>query len=240
MASKPSRACSLCGDRSNPVMGTLGICRACVVDRPADSAPRIDEAHAGSRDLHALPRRPPSSRPGAPCRVCARGCRMSVGERGFCNLREGATARSGAVRIRQLAGSPSRGLLHAYDDPLPTNCVADWVCDGHHQRGLHNLAVFYVSCTFDCLFCQNWHFREVDPEAAATVSAEELAERASRQTYCVSFFGGDPASQMPHALASDLPCTSVRHAGNALEAAFDAGLSRVHIGNRHLLSLADA
>jgi hypothetical protein len=32
----------------------------------------------------------------------------------------------------------------------------------------------------------------------------------------------------------------VRHAGNALEAAFDAGLSRVHIGNRHLLSLADA
>jgi pyruvate formate lyase activating enzyme len=346
-------------------MGTLGICRTCVIDRLADSAPRIDEAHAVSRSQHGLPTRPPNSRHGANCHVCARGCRMGVGERGYCNLREGAAARSGTVRIRQLAGRPNRGLLHAYRDPLPTNCVADWVCDGHHQRGLHNLAVFYASCTFDCLFCQNWHFRDVDPEAAATVSAEELAERASRQTYCVCFFGGDPASQMPHALASarrlagrgvrvcwetngsqhprllddavqvsldtggtvkfdlkaydeglhlaltgadnvrtldnferaaaralerrdpplvvastllvpgyvtpeevgaialfiasidpetpyallafapqfaasDLPCTSARHASDALEAAFDAGLSRVHIGNRHLLSLADA
>jgi pyruvate formate lyase activating enzyme len=127
---------------------------------------------------------------------------MGVGERGFCNMREGTAARSGAVRIRQLAGQPSRGLLQSYRDPLPTNCVADWVCDGHHQRGFHNLAVFYASCTFNCLFCQNWHFRDADPETAATVSSAELADRANRQTYCVCYFGGDPASQMPHALAS--------------------------------------
>lgn len=202
MTSPLARACTLCGYRSSPVMGALGICRNCVTERAAESAPAIEAAHTASRTRHALPRRPPTGRPGATCHVCARGCRMGVGERGYCNLREGAAARSGAVRIRQLAGQPSCGLLHSYCDPLPTNCVADWVCDGHHQLGLHNLAVFYASCTFTCLFCQNWQFRDADPETAALVSSDELADRANRQTYCVCYFGGDPASQMPHALAS--------------------------------------
>jgi pyruvate formate lyase activating enzyme len=52
------------------------------------------------------------------------------------------------------------------------------------------------------LFCQNWHFREVSPASAKSASAVELAEVADRHTYCVCFFGGDPASQMPHALAA--------------------------------------
>jgi len=34
------------------------------------------------------------------------------------------------------------------------------------------------------------------------MSADQLAELANSQTYCVCYFGGDPASQMPHALAS--------------------------------------
>jgi pyruvate formate lyase activating enzyme len=32
------------------------------------------------------------------------------------------------------------------------------------------------------------------------MTAAELADAADRETYCVCFFGGDPASQMPHAL----------------------------------------
>jgi pyruvate formate lyase activating enzyme len=35
-----------------------------------------------------------------------------------------------------------------------------------------------------------------------TMSATELANTANAQTFCVCYFGGDPASQMPHALAS--------------------------------------
>jgi pyruvate formate lyase activating enzyme len=66
----------------------------------------------------------------------------------------------------------------------------------------HNLAVFYASCTLDCLFCQNWHFRQVSPVASRGVSAQQLADTATSSTYCVCFFGGDPASQMPHALAA--------------------------------------
>ncbi len=68
--------------------------------------------------------------------------------------------------------------------------------------GCHNLAVFYASCTLNCLFCQNWSFREVKADAAVGVSAADLAEVSTASTYCVCFFGGDPASQMPHALSA--------------------------------------
>jgi pyruvate formate lyase activating enzyme len=89
-----------------------------------------------------------------------------------------------------------------YRDPLPTNCVADWVCTGSRQRGSHNLAVFYERCTLDCLFCQNWHYRRTSLIDARGTSAAALAAAANRTTYCVCFFGGDPASPMPHALAA--------------------------------------
>jgi pyruvate formate lyase activating enzyme len=105
-------------------------------------------------------------------------------------------------RLVHLAGTPGRGLLHWYRDPLPTNCVADWVCEGGKHLGYHNLAVFYASCTANCLFCQNWHFREISLQESRLITAEELASVANRRTFCVCFFGGDPSSQMPHALAA--------------------------------------
>jgi pyruvate formate lyase activating enzyme len=94
-------------------------------------------------------------------------------------------------------------------------------CAGQQQGGFHNLAVFYGSCSFNCLFCQNWHYRDLLPggeEVEAVrrsttknldslslqhaMSADELAAVANSRTFCVCYFGGDPASQMPHALAS--------------------------------------
>jgi pyruvate formate lyase activating enzyme len=124
-------------------------------------------------------------------------CVIGEGERGFCGLRK---VRDG--KLHHLAGKPKQGLLHWYRDPLPTNCVADPVCAGHTQRGKHNLAVFYAACTVDCLFCQNWHFRETDPAHSDKITAQQLADAANPRTYCVCYFGGDPASQMAHALAA--------------------------------------
>jgi pyruvate formate lyase activating enzyme len=63
-----------------------------------------------------------------------------------------------------------------------------------------NLAVFYQACTFDCLFCQNWHYRE-HSTTNKTHTAAELAEAVTAQTSCICFFGGDPTCQLPHALA---------------------------------------
>jgi pyruvate formate lyase activating enzyme len=122
---------------------------------------------------------------------------IAEGQRGFCGLR---TVQAG--RLRHLGGTPARGILQWYRDPLPTNCVADWVCPGGAQQGKHNLAVFYRSCTLDCLFCQNWHYRRTDPVRSPGMTARQLTDAANQGTYCVCFFGGDPASQMPHALAS--------------------------------------
>jgi pyruvate formate lyase activating enzyme len=135
--------------------------------------------------------------------LCGCECVIGEGERGFCSLR---TVQDG--KLQHLAGTPRHGLLHWYRDPVPTNCVAAPVCAASQGGGKrltyfqHNLSVFYNSCTLDCLFCQNWHFRVEDVEGGKGMSAQALADCANERTFCVCYFGGDPASQMPHALAS--------------------------------------
>jgi pyruvate formate lyase activating enzyme len=147
--------------------------------------------------MFGLPERAPRATDGRRCGLCVQDCVIGEGQRGFCGLRE---VREG--ELHHLAGTAQGGLLHWYRDPLPTNCVADPFCTGHEQRGKHNLAVFYAACTADCLYCQNHHYREVDPARVDLLSAEEIAEVAGEATYCVCAFGGDPASQMGHALAA--------------------------------------
>jgi len=190
-------ACRLCGSRSRLISGPLGVCGECIRARSEEALEVASVLHCESRESFDLPSSPPRAVGGVRCVLCARECQIGEGERGYCGLR---TVQDG--RLRHLAGTPQRGVLHWYRDPLPTNCVADWVCAGSQQSGNHNLAVFYASCTLDCLFCQNWSFREASPTDSQGLSAAQLAEVADPETYCVCFFGGDPASQMPHALAA--------------------------------------
>jgi len=157
----------------------------------------LNNLYRKSRIEFGLPLRPPRIAEGVQCVLCANECSIGEGQRGYCGLR---TVTKG--KLVHLTGTPARGLLHWYRDPLPTNCVADWVCEGCEHPGDHNLAVFYASCTINCLFCQNWHFRSVSPQTGQSMSAAELASAANERTFCVCYFGGDPASQMPHALAS--------------------------------------
>ncbi len=175
----------------------MGVCRACIRSRFDQARPLLEAAHAESRHLFDLPTVSPQAANGVTCPLCVQNCIIEPGQRGYCGLR---VNRDG--RLVHLAGSPTRGVLHWYRDSLPTNCVADWVCTGHRQAGYHNLAVFYASCTINCLYCQNWHFRQVDPVSSEGLSARQLADCANDRTFCVCFFGGDPASQMSHALAS--------------------------------------
>lgn len=199
----PEQTCRLCGARSRLIAAQLGVCVDCIRSRPEEALAVTDEAHAGARRLFGLPERAPHGEGGRRCGLCVQDCVIGEGERGYCGLRQ---VREG--KLRHLAGTPARGLLHWYRDPLPTNCVADPFCAahvvraGHSQRGKHNLAVFYAACTVDCLFCQNWHFRETDPARSDKLTAEELADATNSRTYCVCYFGGDPASQMTHALAA--------------------------------------
>jgi len=194
---RSAMTCYVCQRSTRAITAALGVCGDCLRARFAAARQRVHARHIASRAEFALPIQPPRATDGVRCVLCANECVLAEGERGFCGLRIG---RDG--RLVHLAGTPARGLLHWYRDPLPTNCVADWVCAGHTQRGYHNLAVFYASCTMNCLFCQNWHYRETSPGQSQTTSAAELAALANARTFCVCYFGGDPAAQMPHALAA--------------------------------------
>ncbi len=65
--------------------------------------------------------------------------------------------------------------------------------------GYWNLAVFFHACSFNCLFCQNWHFRlkTFEPQIR---TANELAAKVDDHTACICYFGGDPAPQLPFSL----------------------------------------
>lgn len=193
----PTKHCRCCHQTSPDISKVIGVCEDCLRTRFKDVRSQITAAHASTRAEFNLPTEVPRHTDGVRCVLCANECQIEEGERGFCGLR---TAQNG--KLVHLAGIPDRGILHWYRDPLPTNCVADWVCEGSQHPGCHNLAVFYASCTANCLFCQNWHYREASPTQSESVSAVELASVANPGTFCVCYFGGDPASQMTHALAA--------------------------------------
>ena len=132
---------------------------------------------------------------GVQCLLCANQCTIPLNKTGFCGLRTNISG-----KLKHIGGTPEKGILDWYFDPLPTNCVADPFCSGHNKYGFKNLAVFYRSCTMNCLFCQNWHFRDTELTSFKPMSAQELASVADRRTHCICFFGGDPASQWTHAL----------------------------------------
>jgi pyruvate formate lyase activating enzyme len=112
-----------------------------------------------------------------------------------------------------MGGTAEKGILQWYYDPLPTNCVAWWFCPGctgagypkyarklGAETGYANLAVFYGACSLDCLYCQNWQYRNLAATFNPLVSAESLAARVDNHVSCICYFGGDPSVQMPHAL----------------------------------------
>lgn len=189
------KRCLLCGAESPLVSAALETCAACVRSGGKEAEERAAAAHARVRSVFGLAPEPLRREGGVTCRICGNECSLSEGERGYCGLRvvEGR-------KLRHLSGTARSGVAEHYYDPLPTNCVAGWVCAGSRERGRCNLAVFLGACTFDCLFCQNAHFRYLTACLGPVVSARELAEAAGESTACICFFGGDPTPQMPFAL----------------------------------------
>ncbi len=200
--------CVVCGSSSETISSKLGVCKRCIINKPEEALEVTDRVHAESRAIFTLPPKPPRSEGGVRCGFCANNCVIPEGEKGYCGL----VFNEGGKLVR-VAGTPDRGLLEWYYDPLPTNCVAWWFCAGctgagypkyaykqTAEYGYSNLAVFMTACSFDCLFCQNWHFRRSTAALSPVVSAEELASKATPRVSCICWFGGDPSPQMPYAL----------------------------------------
>ena len=198
-------SCKVCSAVSPFISGELGACIACIRSSPCRALEITANVHAGNRRHFGLPETPPRDADGILCRLCANECRIADGRPGYCGIRRNEGGK--------LAGAASStGKLSWYHDPMPTNCVADWVCAGGTgagypafarcrgpESGFRNLAVFFHACSMNCLYCQNWQYR-LESLKPPDVTAEALARAADARTTCICFFGGDPAPQLPFSL----------------------------------------
>ncbi len=197
--------CILCNDTSDLIPEVLGLCLNCIRTDPDKAWAIAEKAHSKTRVPFGLPGTPPDDPDGIPCNICVNQCRIGERSSGYCGLRQNVNGR--------LTGNNSlTGKLSWYHDPLPTNCVADRVCPGGAEAGFpryshskgpefgyQNLAVFFHACTFDCLYCQNWHFKQQRPDDR-DIGINELVNDITSRTSCICYFGGDPAPQARFAL----------------------------------------
>ena len=197
--------CQICHTESMFISESLGTCLACIRERPEDAMPVVTAVHAKTRTEFNLPEKPPKAPKGKPCRLCVNECRMADGQAGYCGLRKN-------VGGHLIGVSAKKGKLSWYHDPLPTNCVGSWICPGGTgvghpkyairngpERGYQNLAVFFHACTFNCLYCQNWHFKE-QTFSSKTCSVQSLVSDTRGKTSCICFFVGDPTPQLTYSL----------------------------------------
>ena len=205
--------CRCCGTESLTISSRLGYCGPCLRNHFDQVWPDIQTLHHQSRQDFHLPLEPPRDPQGKTCTLCLHACQIPEGGMGYCGARR-------VERGRLKGGSAAGAGLSFYHDPLPTNCVADFFCPGGTgrghptyanvdgpEKGYFNLAVFYHACNFNCLFCQNWTFKN-STFAGVRVSGEKLARAAHSRTACVCYFGGDPTPQLPHALAASRLATA--------------------------------
>jgi pyruvate formate lyase activating enzyme len=179
------------------VSQVLGFCDRCIqsdqylVDRALEVHRRIREREK------LVPEIPKDG--STVCPDCGNHCNLNEGQIGFCNLRK-------AENNKVIERFPNKAIVSWYFDPLPTNCVADWVCpvsaewEWKKLRKLNNLAVFYGSCNSDCIFCQNSSYRGMMAAGFPLMTPQELASAADDRTACVCYFGGDPACNPQHSL----------------------------------------
>ncbi len=190
--------CTGHSDRHHLASEVIGHCGECLRREPS-LIERALEQHRALREKRGLPPEIPQSG-GVVCSECGNHCRLDEGEIGFCGMYR---CQNGRIVER----FPGQAVVSWYFDPLPTNCVADWICpvSKSHRRSLQsvrlkNLAVFYGSCNSDCFFCQNDSFKEMMREGRPRMSPEELVNVIDTDTACICYFGGDPACNMRHSL----------------------------------------
>jgi len=203
--------CRICGKKSKYISDTLGICLKCIRKYPDKTKNYIIAAHKKSRKEFNLPQTPPKDKDGIICGLCINNCKIGKGHKGYCGLRENTNEKLNYLNNNK----KDEAVINWYYDPLPTNCVADWVCAGcsssgfpHYsyapevEYGYKNLAVFLGACSLNCLFCQNWHFREMAESLSPIRTIDELINSIDSRTSCICFFGGDPSVQIEFSLAA--------------------------------------
>lgn len=169
----------------------LPYCPECIRENFGTLHSRFLSIHEQTRKAHNLPEKIPQDKKGLSCGICVNNCSIIKDNTGYCGVRK---------NIDNKISGPDENwaFVDWYHDPLPTNCVADWVCEGSKDYGYKNLAVFYEACTYNCLFCQNWQYRQRKNKA----TVQELTSAADALTRCICYFGGDPTPFSFHSVAT--------------------------------------
>ena len=122
--------CVICGRSSPLISKAIGICGDCIRKKPEEALAVVRRVHAESRSRFGLPPEPPRDVTGVSCRLCANECSIPEGGMGYCGLRKNVSG-----KLVHLAGTPDKGIVQCYYDPLPTNCVAIEFCAGGSGEG---------------------------------------------------------------------------------------------------------
>ena len=115
--------CQICHQSERTISRTLGVCLQCIREKPEQALDIADKVHAQSRAEFGLPAIPPDDPQGVACTICVNQCKIAENNLGYCGLR---TNRRGKL----VGVSAKQAKVTWYHDPLPTNCVGDWVCAG--------------------------------------------------------------------------------------------------------------
>jgi len=84
------------------------------------------------------------------CHICPRQCKIKVGERGFCGVREN----KGGKYITLVYGLPA--VVRA--DPMEKGPFF------HYLPATKTIALGTAGCNLDCKYCQSWQFAQARPE----------------------------------------------------------------------------
>lgn len=197
--------CKICKKRK--ASEHLKVCKECIERNFEKALVYIKAAHekTSKPDLPPFPPRDPK---GKVCKECSNRCQIPENEKGFCGL---IVNKNG--KLVRLAGVADKGILSAYVESHPTNCTSGWICGStgigypkysilpYREIGYNNLAVFYMSCSMRCQYCQNWSYLDGVRSLRPSMSASELITYITEKTSCICLFGGSMTPQMPHAIA---------------------------------------
>ncbi len=205
--------CIFCNKKDRLISQVLQICRACILNKEWPIIkPHIFSVHNQIRQQELLPKKPPKAEKSEiklKCNLCINECVLSKNDISYCGLRNVQKNQSSELPFP----SKTKGYIHGYVDPNPTNCCNSWFCPAGTSRGYpeysvtkgpeygtYSYAAFLYGCTYDCLFCQNWSHKKIRRQHLHDVDILASLIYKNKNITCLCFFGGTPEAQLPFSI----------------------------------------
>lgn len=205
--------CKFCGGKDKTISEVLQVCRNCILEGDWNVIKsHILSVHKQVRKHVNLPGKPPKAEKPfikLKCNYCLNECSLAEGDVSYCGLRNIEKNKNRELPFP----TRSKGYIHGYIDPNPTNCCNAWFCpagtsNGYPEYsnfkeaefGTYSYAAFLYGCTFNCLFCQNASHKYFSRKFL--FDAEQLANQIVKNEAitCICYFGGTPDAQLPFSI----------------------------------------